>query len=85
MRTFRKIKPFGTGLTGATGAKKNEAAMVQNPTASTQTVTLQCFAPNGGIINVGPLNLPTNTVTIFPVAFYGFTGSTGTLNVYELF
>lgn len=85
MRTFRKLKPFGTGLTGATGGKKNDAVLVQNPTATTQTVTLQCLNPAGGIVTVGPLNLATNTITIFPFSFYGFTGSTAALNVYELF
>jgi hypothetical protein len=85
MRTFRKMRKLGTSGTGATGGKNNEAVLVQNPTASTQTVTLQCLAPDGSLVSVGPLNLPTNSITLYPFFTYGFTGSTAALNVYELF
>jgi hypothetical protein len=85
MRTFRKMKQFGSSGAGATGGKNNEAVLVQNPTLTTQTVTLQCLAPDGSLVFVGPLNIPTNSIVLYPFFTYGFTGSTAALNVYELF
>jgi hypothetical protein len=85
MRTFRKMRQFGSSGTGATGGKSNEALLVQNPTATTQTVTLQCLAPDGSITYVGPLNIPTNSLVVYPFFTYGFTGSTAGLKAYELF
>jgi len=84
MRTFNKVKLFGSGTAGATGGKTNEAALIRNGTGSA-TFTLQCLNPEGGIEYIGPLNIPANTSVIWPTMIYGFTASSANVSVYELF
>jgi hypothetical protein len=84
MRTFNNVKLLGTGTDGATGAKRNEAALIRNG-SGTNTITIQCFDPEGAIVFVGPLSLNANTSVIWPMTVYGFTASSANVSVYELF
>ena len=85
MRTFNKVKQFGSGITGATGGKSNEALLFQNTTATTVNITVQARNPDGSIVKIGPLNMTTNQLFIFPISAYGWTGSVAGINCYELF
>jgi len=85
MRTFNKVKYFGDGGTGASGGN-NEAILIRNSAISgSNTITLHCFDTAGGTIAVGPLLIGNRTATIFPISVYGFTGSTSSIAVWELF
>lgn len=84
MRTFNNVKLLGTGTGGATGAKHNKAALARNGTG-TNTITFQCFDPEGSIVYVGPLSMSANTSIIWPTTIYGFTASSANVSVYELF
>jgi hypothetical protein len=85
MRTFRKIKTFGTaGSTGATGGICNEAILIQNTQASTTNVTVQSLDPNKNIVYVGPLPIGANSSLIYPIFAYGWTSSAA-ITVYQLF
>jgi hypothetical protein len=84
MRTFNNVKLFGTGITGATGAKHNNSVLIRNGTG-TNTVTLQCLNTDNGIEYVGPISLAGNTVVVWPTYVYGFTASSANVTVYELF
>ena len=83
MRTFRKLKSFGTASTGATGGKNNEAVMFVCGGSGT-TITIQSLAPNGNIVSVGPLTLAANQSFIYPAFVYGWTAG-ASVTAYELF
>lgn len=83
MRTFRKLKPFGTATTGATGGKNNEGLLFVGGGSST-TVTIQSLDPTGAIVYVGPLQLAANQTFIYPVFAYGWTAGANT-SAYQLF
>lgn len=83
MRTFRKIKAFGIGTTGATGGKNNEATMfVSGPTNT--NLTVQSLQPDGSLVYVGPIVLAANQSLIYPAFTYGWTASAN-ISAYELF
>ena len=85
MRTFNKVKYFGAGPTGPTGGT-NEAVLIRSTaTSGVNTITLHCFGTDGGTVGVGPLVIGNRTSTIFPMSVYGFTGSTSSIAVWELF
>ena len=83
MRTFRKLKEFGTTVAGATGGKSNEGVLFVNGLTAS-TVTVQSLAPTGAITSVGPIALGSNQTLIYPIFTYGWTASQA-LKAYELF
>jgi hypothetical protein len=83
MRTFRKIKAFGIGTTGATGGKNNEATMFVCGAANTN-LTVQSLQPDGSLVYVGPFVLSANQSLIYPAFTYGWTASAN-MSGYELF
>jgi hypothetical protein len=85
MRTFKKVKSFGTGVAGATGGKSNEAILLSNTSGSTRTVTVQSIDPDGNLVYVGPFSLVNNQTFIYPIFAYGWTGSGTGVNGWELF
>lgn len=82
MRTFRKLKSFGTG-TGSTGGKNNEGVLFVCGAVGT-TVTIQSLSPTGSQVSVGPLGLAANQSFIYPIFASGWT-SGNTMSAYELF
>jgi hypothetical protein len=83
MRTFRKLKEFGTTASGATGGKSNEGVLFVNGAVS-GTLTVQSLAPTGSIIYVGPISFGANQTLIYPIFTYGWTASQA-MKAYELF
>lgn len=83
MRTFRKIKAFGTATTGATGGKNNEAVMFVCGGAAAN-ITVQSLQPDKSLVYVGPISLAANQSLIYPAYAYGWTAS-GNVSAYELF
>ena len=83
MRTFRKLKEFGTTSAGATGGTSNEGVLFVNG-AATSTLTVQSLAPTGAITSVGPISLGVNQTLIYPIFVYGWTAS-NSVKAYELF
>lgn len=83
MRTFRKLKEFGTTVAGATGGKSNEGVLFVNG-AAINTITIQSLAPTGAITYVGPISLGANQTLIYPIFTYGWTASQA-MKAYELF
>jgi hypothetical protein len=83
MRTFRKLKSFGTTSAGMTGGKNNEAVMFICGGSAT-TITIQSLEPNGNIVSVGPLTLAANQSFIYPAFVYGWTAG-ASVTAYELF
>jgi hypothetical protein len=82
MRTFRKIKSFGTG-TGFTGGKTNEAILFVCG-ATPSSVTVQSLTPSGSLVYVGPISLTASQGFIYPAFAYGWTASSS-VSAYELF
>lgn len=82
MRTFKKIKSFGTG-TGYTGGKSNEAILFICGSVA-GSVTVQSLQPSGSLAYVGPINLTANQGFIYPAFAYGWTASQS-MSAYELF
>jgi hypothetical protein len=86
MRTFKRVKAFGSGITGATGGLSNEALLFLNAAGASRTITIQSKDPNGNLVPVGPFTLVNNQTFIYPIYAHGWTGSAGgTLNAWELF
>lgn len=85
MRTFKKLKQFGSGTAGATGGKSNEGLLVINRVGTTQTVTIQSLTPEGSLAYVGPISILNNQSFIYPIFAYGWTASASGFQVYELF
>jgi hypothetical protein len=83
MRTFKKVKAFGTG-TGYTGGKSNEAILFQNAQTLATSVTIQSLTPQGSIQYVGPFSISANQNFIYPIFAYGWTAS-ASIRAYELF
>ena len=83
MRTFRKLKEFGTTVAGATGGKSNEGVLFVNGGVA-GTLTVQSLAPTGAITYVGPITLGANQTLIYPIFTYGWTASQA-MKAYELF
>jgi len=83
MRTFRKLKEFGTTVDGATGGKSNEALLFVNG-AVAGTLTVQSLDPTGAITSVGPISLGANQTLIYPIFAYGWTASQA-MKAYQLF
>jgi hypothetical protein len=81
MRTFRKIKSFGSG-TGATGGKNNEGTLFICGAVGT-TVTVQSLTPDGNIAYVGPITLAANQSFIYPIFAYGWTAG-ASVTAYQL-
>lgn len=83
MRTFRKLKEFGTTVAGATGGKSNEGVLFVNG-GVLSLLTIQSLSPTGAITYVGPITLGSNQTLIYPIFTYGWTASQA-MKAYELF
>jgi hypothetical protein len=83
MRTFKKLKEFGTTSAGATGGKSNEGILFVNGGVAA-TLTVQSLAPTGAITSVGPISFGANQTLIYPIFVYGWTASQA-MKAYELF
>jgi len=83
MRTFRKVKQFGTTSAGATGGKSNEGLLFVCGGSAT-TVTVSSYGATGGFVSVGPISLVANQSFIYPIQAYGWTAA-NTVTGYELF
>ena len=64
MRTFKKLKEFGTTSAGATGGKSNEGILFVNGGVA-GTLTVQSLAPTGAITSVGPISFGENVWSTF--------------------
>jgi hypothetical protein len=82
MRTFRRVKSFGSNLI-ATGGLSNEAVLVVNGLTA-GSITFQVKDPSKNIISVGPITLAISQSLIFPMYTAGYTASTP-VQAYELF
>lgn len=83
MRTFRKVKAFGTTSAGATGGRTNEGILLVCGGAAT-TVTVYSYDTTGSTSPVGPISLVANQSFIYPITAYGWTAG-NTVTGYELF